>query len=188
MRMIRQAHDLPVPHHVAVDIAPPVLRRDLHESALGGLRILRVDQPHEVGYPVHMGIDAYGRDPHGVRADAGGGLPPDHRERYQLLGAARDLAPVFVAEDPAASDYSVGLLPGESRGTDEPGDDLRIRIRDCIDRIVGMEQIVGSLPRVVVPGALRQDRGYQHMERIRGPLGVQSLRVASRIRSAHVLF
>ncbi len=187
MRVVRKADDLPVPHQVAVDVVPPLPRGDLHQGVLRRLGILRMDQPHEVGDAVYMGVYAHRRDAHRIRTDAGGGLPAHHRQGHELLRGARDDPSEIVAEDPAASDDGIGLLLRESCGTDELRHDAGIGIRYRVYGIVSAEQVVGRLAGVVVPGALGQNGRYQDMERIRGPLRIQSLRAASRIRSAQVL-
>ena len=187
MRVVRKADNLPVPHQVTVDVVPPLLRGGLHQGVLRRLGILRMDQPHEVGDAMDMSVDTNRGDTHRIRTDAGGGLPTYHRQGHELLRGARDDPSEIVAEDPAASDDGIGLLLRESCGTDELRHDAGIGIRYRVYGIVSAEQVVRRLAGVVVPGALGQNGRYQDMERIRGPLGVQSLRAASRIRSAQVL-
>lgn len=185
--MVRKAHDLAVADQVAVDVRPPLAGSDVHQRVLRLLRGLGVHEPHEVGDAVDVGVHAHRRDVHRVGADAGGGLAADHGQAAELVGVLRDIPAELVAEHPAAVHDGLPLLLREPRRTDELRDDVRIGVGYRVYRIVPAEQVVRGAAGVVVAGALRQYRRYQDVERVGGPLGVQSLRVAARIRSAQVL-
>ena len=51
---------------------------------------------------------------------------------------------------------------------------VEIGLGHLLHAVVKAEQVVGGLPRVVIPRPLRKDRCYQYMEGIAGPLWVQS--------------
>jgi len=185
--VIGQAGDLAVPDEVPVDVGPPLLRGDVHEGELGLRGVLGVHQSHEIGDPVDVGVHAHRRYPHGVGADACGGLPAHHRELHHLVGVAGDLAPVLVPEHDAALHYRLRLLLGEPGRPDQLRHFVHVSGGDGIDGIVLAEQVVRCLAGVVVPGALREYRGDEDVERVRGPLGVQALRVPAREASVEVL-
>ncbi len=187
MGMVRKADHLSMSHQVAVDVVPPVPGGDLHQCVLGPLGVLRVHQSHEVRDPVDVGVDTDRRYAHRVGTHACGGLPPHHGQRYQLLRGLRYLATVLVPEDLATFDDGRPLLLGEAGGTYEFGHDGGVRIGDLLYGIVLTEQVVGCPAGVVVTRTLGEYGCNQDMERVRRPLGVQTLRITSRVRSAQVL-
>ena len=118
--------------------------------------------------PVDVRVDRDRGDVVAEDEDAVGRLRPDPRERGQGLERAGDLAGEPVEELTGAGPDRAGLDMIESRRPDEPFDRASVGPGEGGRIGIPREEPGARDVRVRVPGALREDRADEHLERVLG--------------------
>ena len=154
-----------VPDHPMRHLRPVLAREYLHEIALDLHRVGLRRPPEAPGQPTQVGVDGDAGNTEGVPQHDVGRLAADSGKGHQIRQPRGNLTAEAITHSLPDALQSLGLLPEESRGSDQGLQLLPIGARVVGGGVVALEQRRRHLVHALVSALGAEHRGDEEFDR-----------------------